>query len=347
MRSAIESRLNRAWYGAGQPGWLLRALSFAYGVLSAGHRKLARLLRARDLDGKPIIVVGNLAAGGSGKTPLVIRLCELALECGLKPGVVSRGYGRSHKRPLRVSAQHSAAEAGDEPLLIARRCGVPVQVDANRERAARSLFDEGVDIVIADDGLQRLSLPRAVELCVVDGHRGLGNGRLLPAGPLREPASRLGSVDYVVRHGGPQRADRLEEDPAEVGMSLEPGPARRLEGEETMGLDAVRDAETESHAVAGIADPERFFGMLSGLGIRPVCHPFPDHHRFSANDFDVIPEGAMILMTEKDAVKCAGLGLRNAWYVPVDAVLDERFEKALRTRLRALVPSRGDGAGDD
>ena len=187
MRAAIESSLNKTWYGTRPPGVLLTSLEKLYRYLSGAQRARALAQRAADLEAKPIVVVGNLTAGGAGKTPLVIRLCELALECGLRPGVISRGHGRSAKGAVRVSASNTAAEAGDEPLMIASRLGVAVMVDVNREQAARTLFDEGVDMVISDDGLQRLSLPRVLEFCVVDEQRGFGNGRLLPAGPLREP----------------------------------------------------------------------------------------------------------------------------------------------------------------
>jgi len=349
MRSAIESRLHKTWYGTRRPGLLLLALEQVYRLLSTVRRGLGRLAAARDLEGMPVVVVGNLAAGGSGKTPLVIRLCELARDCGLRPGVVSRGYGRRRREPLRVSKDHSAADVGDEPLLIARRCAVPVQVDADRERAVRALLRDGVDVVFADDGLQRASLPRALELCVVDERRGLGNGHQLPAGPLREPAARLHSVDYVVHHGGPvpHRAagSAGARGPFAVEMHLRPGDLHRVGGEGRMSLEALRQEPGEIHAVAGIADPGRFFDMLAGLGVAVTQHGFADHHRFCAMDFSAIPEGAMIVMTEKDAVKCDGLGLPNAWFLRVDAVLGDRFEAAIKVRLLDLAGAARGKAG--
>lgn len=347
MRAAIENRLNRTWYGDKRPGWILGALEIIYRLVSGMQRRLARLARSRDLENRPIVVVGNLAAGGSGKTPVVIRLCELATECGLRPGVVSRGYGRTGSEPLRVTASYSASRTGDEPLLIARRCGVPVQVDANRERATRVLFNDGVDIVIADDGLQRASLPRLIEICVIDERRGIGNGRQLPAGPLRESPARLKTVDYVVHHGQPAIRAGSEgqsgRGPFAVEMHLRPSQAIHLTDEQTIALDQLGQLDAKVHAVAGIADPERFFSMLAGMGIKVTQHPFPDHHHFNAADFDDIPEGDMILMTEKDAVKCIGLDLPNAWYLPVDAMLGDRFEAAIKARFIELAGARGGG----
>ena len=336
MRAAIESSLNKTWYGTRPPGAVLTGLEKLYRYLSGRKRARGLAQRAADLETKAIVVVGNLTAGGTGKTPLVIRLCELALECGLRPGVISRGYGRSAKGAIRVSTEHTAAEAGDEPLLIASRLGVTVIVDVNRERAARTLFDDGVDIVISDDGLQRPSLPRALEFCVVDAQRGFGNGRLLPAGPLREPVSRLESVDFVVHHIAAGSGDP-DYGMDKCFMQLKTGHLAELNGENTMPLAEAAKQSVEIHAVAGIARPERFFETLSRHGIKTINHPFPDHHRFRFSDFGDVPHGSMILMTEKDAVKCRNLHLQNAWYVPVDAVLHPTYEQQIRQRFHALA----------
>ncbi len=192
-------RLQETWYGDRKPGLLLSALERVYAGVSASRRERSR--PDPTLVGRPIIVVGNITAGGTGKTPLVIRLCELLQEAGLSVGVISRGYGRSSSGAVTVTRDTAPGEGGDEPVLIARRCGVTVHVDEDREAAAHAAFAAGADVVLADDGLQRSSLPRAMELCVVDGARGFGNGRLLPAGPLREPIERLARVDWVVRNG--------------------------------------------------------------------------------------------------------------------------------------------------
>lgn len=315
---------------------VLTGLEKLYRYLSSRQRARSLAQRAADLEGKAIVVVGNLTAGGAGKTPLVLRLCELARECGLRPGVISRGYGRSSKGAVRVSAAHTAAEAGDEPVLIANRLGVAVMVDANRERAARALFDEGVDVVISDDGLQRLSLPRTLEFCVVDERRGFGNGRLLPAGPLREPVSRLESVDFAVFHLGAGSGGLLDAED-KCFMRLKADSLVMLNGEHTMPLAEAADQRVEIHAVAGIAHPARFFETLSRNGIKSINHPFPDHHPFKGSDFGHIPQGSMILMTEKDAVKCRNLHLQNAWYVPVCALLNPACEQRIRQYFHSLA----------
>ena len=335
MRAALERRLNTTWYGEAPPGVLLTLMERLYRYSSARARSRSLANHARDLVAKPIVVVGNLTAGGSGKTPLVISLCELARECGLRAAVISRGYGRSGKGHIVVSRQHTAKDVGDEPLLIARRTGVPVVVDASRERAARALFEDNVDIIISDDGLQRLSLPRMLEFCLVDGQRGFGNGHLLPAGPLREPVSRLQSVDFVVHHLADEMA---ASDMGDYRMHLKAGPLHQLDGDETRSLDEVKEDAAPIFAVAGIARPGRFFEMLTAMGLHAGTRAFPDHHRYQKSDFDNVPPGSMILMTEKDAVKCQGMGLSNAWYVPVDAVLHDSFKKAIMQRFRELVP---------
>jgi len=336
VHAAIERSLNKTWYGTRPPGVVLTGLEKLYRYLSGRQRARSLAQRAADLEDKAIMVVGNLTAGGAGKTPLVLRLCELARDCGLRPGVISRGYGRSSKGAVRVSAAHTAAEAGDEPVLIANRPGVTVMVDANREQAARALFEDGVDVVISDDGLQRLSLPRALEFCVVDEQRGFGNGHLLPAGPLREPVSRLESVDFVVYHLGAGSGDLFDRED-KYFMRLKADSLVMLNGEHTMPLAEAADQRVEIHAVAGIAHPARFFETLSRNGIESINHPFPDHHPFKCSDFGHIPQGSMILMTEKDAVKCRDLHLQNAWYAPVCALLNPACEQRIRQYFHTLA----------
>lgn len=333
MRARFEHRLNQTWYGDRRPGPLLLVLEQVYRGIAAVARRVNARRRARDLQGKAIIVVGNLTAGGAGKTPLVIRLCELAAAQGLRAGVASRGYGRDSREALWVEAASNPEQAGDEPVLIAARAGVPVRVDARRERAARALFARGVDLVISDDGLQHARLPRALEICVVDAARGFGNGRLLPAGPLREPATRLERVDYVVEQGG--GAGELAA--GRHRMRLEPGPFRSLQGDEELSASALEARERPVYAVAGMARPERFFDTLSALGIAATPVPFPDHHRFRLKDFEGIRGKGTIVMTEKDAVKCRRLGLDDAWSLPVSASLDVELEAALARDMRQLA----------
>ncbi|MEJ2535347.1 MAG: tetraacyldisaccharide 4'-kinase [Gammaproteobacteria bacterium] len=335
------AQLQDEWYGGRPPGALLHALAGVYASVAAARRERARPDPA--LLGRPIVVVGNITVGGTGKTPLVIRLCELLAARGHHPAVISRGYGREGRDPLRVGATTPARDGGDEPVLIARRTGVPVFVDADREAAAQRAFDEGADVVVADDGLQRRTLPRAVEICVVDGARGLGNGLLLPAGPLREPPERLQDTEFVVVNGepAPKLGARLRDAPV---MRLEPTGFRSLDGQRRLAVDEMLEhcRGRSVTALAGIGHPERFFGTLDALRV-PAAHrrPFADHHAFAPGDFEDV-EG-VVLMTEKDAVKCRSLweqgcpALEDAWFLQVDAVLPERWENELIERIERAI----------
>ena len=331
-----EARLLETWYGDRPPGVLLSALERVYAGVSARRRRAAT--PEPDLVGRPIVVVGNITVGGTGKTPLTIRLCELLKQAGLRVAVISRGYGRDGSDPVRVTHATPAALGGDEPVLVARRCAVPVYVDRNREAAARAALGEGAEVVLSDDGLQRASLPRVLELCVVDTSRGFGNGRLLPAGPLREPAERLETVDWVIANGTeplPDLPDALRSPP--VRMCLAPIAFHRLDGDATVPVeDAPGRFAAALAAVAGMGNPERFFRTLEGLGLAGFDeHPFPDHHAFRAEDFTTLR--GTVLMTEKDAVKCADLPLNDAWALRVEARLPGDWEAEFVARVRSLT----------
>jgi len=320
----LEQWLKQIWYGnTSAPTWL-RALTPLYRLGFALHRKLKVARRPAGLAGHSIVVVGNITLGGTGKTPLVIRLCHVLLQAGLQPGVISRGFGRKRHGILRVSAQSTAEEVGDEPLVIAARTGVPVVVAADRCAAAQALFDSGIDVVIADDGLQHHRLPRSLEICVVDGMRGFGNGLLLPAGPLREPLDRLGEVDYVVVNGDQFSPKGV---PGAIRMQLVPGLLYALEGNESWRLSEF--AGCRVNAIAGIGNPQRFFRSLQQAGLHLSQHVFPDHHVYAAEDFAALAPGLPIIMTEKDAVKCRGMGLDNAWYLAVEASPPSAWEREL------------------
>ena len=332
MRSRLEHRLNQIWYGGQEaPAWL-KALSPLYRAGFVLHRALQSARRPADLKQRAILVIGNLTAGGSGKTPLVISLCQTLRQAGLHPGVVSRGYGRSRSRLIRVQRHSDPREVGDEPLVIAQRAGVPVVVASDRCAASRQLFQQGIDVVIADDGLQHHRLPRQLEICVVDGDREFGNGLLLPAGPLREPLSRLQSVDLVVINGNETLECGFE--PA-VPMQLLPGLLHALHGEETWRLTQFRGCRV--NAVAGIAHPQRFFRTLEQAGLNVDGHVFPDHHAYRQADFASLEGGLPIIMTEKDAVKCRQLQLDNAWYLAVEASLPAAVEADLLARIAPRI----------
>jgi len=319
--------LERVWYGGGAGGWLLLPLSVLFIVATAARRLAYRsgLFTVRH-PGVTVVVVGNISVGGTGKTPLVIWLARALAEQGVAVGVVSRGYGarRATQRPMRVSAELSADDVGDEPMLIAARTCVPVVVGRDRCAAAAMLASDGVELIIADDGMQHYALGRDVEIAVVDGRRRFGNGRLLPAGPLREPLARLDVVDRVVINGGQAKG------PSELRMDLAGDTIFNLSDGRAMSLADA--AGRRWHALAGIGDPERFFTMLEGSGLVLIRHPFPDHAPLAPADLDFGDE-LPVIMTEKDAVKCRPFAGARCWVLPVEA----RFAPGEAERLLGLI----------
>jgi tetraacyldisaccharide 4'-kinase len=321
MQQALYRWLQDAWYGHGRGAWLLLPLSGLYWLAVSLRRSLyaAGVLR-RERVPVPVIVVGNLTAGGTGKTPVCIWLAQALQARGFAPGIVSRGYGGSKSAsPMRVDARSDPAVVGDEPVLLARRTGLPVCVDRNRVRAARMLVEDGVDVIIADDGLQHLKLVRDYEICVLDGRRGLGNRYLLPAGPLRDSIARLAEVDQVLVNGpAPRHAESAAEQNA-IGFELVSRVAHRLNGSLSRPLSDF--AGTTVHAVAAIGNPSRFFGQLRAVDIQVLEHAYPDHARLGTDDLSFADDFA-ILMTEKDAVKVGTQAGDRYWYVPADLVMD-------------------------
>lgn len=323
------AQLTRCWYRSCPWRFLLAPLSLVFLIALTLRRWAYRLgwLRVARLP-VPVVVVGNIAVGGTGKTPLVIWLAERLRQAGYSPGIVSRGHGGRAKTATPVQPDSDPATVGDEPVLLARRSACPVWVGRRRAEVAQRLlaFHPEVDIILADDGLQHYALGRDVELVVVDGERGFGNGWLLPAGPLREPRRRLAAVDAVVVNGG----QALPDLPApQFGMRLVGERFRQLGRPETT-VDAGHFAGRVVQAVAGIGNPERFFGKLRRLGIQIVGHALPDHHRYDVSD---IPAGT-VLMTEKDAVKCARFDLPDAWVLAVDAEVAPGLEKIIIERIK-------------
>lgn len=323
--SSFRARLESIWYGGTPIPLWLSALVLLYRGLRALHVAPYRFgWRVPKQLGVPLIVIGNLTAGGSGKTPLTIALVEALRLRGWKPGVVSRGYGGSQRDPLLLDDMPTPARVGDEPCLIRQRTGVPVAVGRDRHRAAMLLVERGVDVVIADDGLQNPALARDIEVCVIDGQRRFGNARLLPAGPLREPLSRLAHLSLKVCNGGV----------AQTGET-----AMRLVGDMAVPVArsaGVRPLESFSgqrvRAVAAIGNPERFFDGLRAHGIDVVPHAFPDHHSFVASDLQ-FGDDLPLLMTEKDAVKCTAFASKGFWCVPVRAELPDTFFDAVDEKL--------------
>lgn len=309
-----------------------------YRVLASASRKKHLSKRASDLQGRCIVVVGNLTTGGTGKTPIILRLCSLLRNAGLKPGVISRGYGRDDKQQRQVSVDADPKIVGDEPLLIAQRSGVPVIVGPSRVDAARMLFDKGADVVLSDDGLQHLRLPRAIEICLVDGERGFGNGFLLPAGPLREETARLGEVDHVIVNGSQEQFQALtglQPGSESVYMDVHAKKVVSLAGDLSWRLSQFSGCRVS--AVAGIANPERFFNLLRQARIEVDEHVFPDHHQYCEEDFSALTDNLPLIMTEKDAVKCMGMKLENAWYLSIDAQLPAEWESAFLREVTEII----------
>jgi tetraacyldisaccharide 4'-kinase len=336
--------LQTIWYGASVPPWILRVLSSVFGVIVSLRASAYRLkvLRSRRMP-VPVIVVGNLAVGGTGKTPLVIWLTEQLRRLGCRPGIVLRGYGGQATRgatPQLVADDSDPTQVGDEAVLLRLRTQVPVVAHRNRVRAARRLLQEGVDVIVSDDGLQHLALARDFEIIVIDAARGLGNGYLLPAGPLREPSSRLRHADCLVFNGQRENyssAGELSLQDEAVVLTMHVGGDRLqpLSGPgESMLL--LQLAGQRVHAVAGIGNPARFFRQLIAAGLTVIEHPFPDHHRYRAADLafgDALP----VLMTEKDAVKCRRFASVGCWYLPVTTLFAGQQAATLLERLSLLL----------
>lgn len=324
--------LTRVWQGRGLLACLLLPLGRLFFLVAALRRLAYRRgwLKPTRLP-VPVVVIGNIIAGGAGKTPLSLWLAQRLIAAGRKPGIVSRGYGRDHDDVRKVGAGGTAQDCGDEPLLLARRSGCPVYVGADRVAAARSLLADHpeCDLILCDDGLQHYRLQRDVEIAVID-RRGLMNGWPLPAGPLREPASRLARVDALVLN-----------ETAYAPVKNVSTFAMRLVGQGFYRLDAphitcVADdlAGLALHAVAGIGEPQRFFDHLAALGLQCEPHAFPDHHRYTADDLKY--SGDALLMTEKDALKCAGLSTLPIWVLPVDAVVEPDLARHVLDTLDTL-----------
>lgn len=328
--------IERIWSGR-SPLWLLLwPLSLLYGAITWLIRlSYQRGWRTRWRAPCPVIVVGNLTAGGNGKTPLVIWLVQALQQQGLRPGVVSRGYGgKAERYPLLVNQDTATEQAGDEPVLIAQRTQVPVAVAPQRRLAIEALLAaHPLDVIVTDDGLQHYALERDREIVVVDGVRRFGNGWWLPAGPMRERASRLAQVDAVVVNGGSAQA-------GEIAMTLQPGLAVNL----LTGEQAALTQLPPIVAMAGIGHPPRFFTTLQQQGVQPVAEiAFADHHAYSEEELRSLTQDAQcLLMTEKDAVKCRHFARANWWYLPVDAHLAGAPLAALLADLTQLCTAARD-----
>jgi tetraacyldisaccharide 4'-kinase len=338
MRNRAEAWLRAQWYERRRPTVWLRPLAGLFGAVAALRRLLyrRRILHVERLP-VPVIVVGNITVGGSGKTPFVIWLCARLKAAGLRAGVVTRGYGgQSRKWPCPASADSDPALVGDEAVLLARRSGCPVWAGADRVAAARALLaDADVDLIVSDDGLQHYALGRDLDIVMLDGERGMGNGYLLPAGPLREPSRRLQAAALIV-------VKQSRKTPAEAPDNA---LSMRLIGETAINLATGESsplahfAAEPVHAVAGIADPGQFFAALAARGLDVMPHGYADHAALKQADI-VFGDCRAVLMTEKDAVKCAAFATAAHWHVPVTACFEPADEDKIMRKVIATIAKK-------
>lgn len=311
--------LDQLWYQS-HP---LRFVLYPFSLLFRLTIKIRRRLLKADTLPIPVIVVGNITVGGTGKTPLVIHLCELLKKQGYRPGIISRGYGGTAKGPLTVLPTMDAESVGDEALVISKRTQCPVVIAKARVQAVHTLYKEhNCDIAISDDGLQHYRLARVLEVAVVDGQRRFGNGFCLPAGPLREPLSRLEEVDFIVVNG--------EASKHEFTMQYQAQEIKSVKS------DQVQVLPEPIHAVVGIGNPNKFFDTLKAQDIVYTPHVFPDHYRYHAADFK---QRRPVIMTEKDAVKCQHFAEDDFYYLPICAVLPSEFDQQFLEKV-SLIANR-------
>lgn len=353
IKPGLERLPEQVWYQGHWLGIALAPLGWLYCAVAQSRRWAYQWGWLTSYPAPvPVIVVGNLTVGGTGKTPFVLWLVEHLHARGHRPGIALRGYRGQRvdlaqddedsptptQRPRRVLADSDPRRVGDEAVLLAQRASCPVMVGSDRVAVATALATgHGCDLVVTDDGLQHYRLQRDLEILVVDAARRFGNRRCLPAGPLREPLGRQRRVDLIIANGaGALDAFRMQMEPGDAVSLCEPGchcPLSAFAGESLT-------------AVAGIGNPQRFFAMLRGLGLAIAARPYPDHHGFSVADLESWPAGP-VLMTEKDAVKCRAFGGPTHWYVPVTAVPEPRFVSALDERLDWLLgPTSRQGCPD-
>ena len=318
------------WYESSPVVWLLLPLSALYRLLTSIRRQLYKCKIKKSISADvPVVVVGNIVAGGSGKTPLLISLCEYARKKGFTPGVVSRGYGGSFTGLKQVASTDNAASVGDESLMIHQKTNVPVVVGSDRVAAIRFLLEtSSCNVVFSDDGMQHYRMNRDFEIAVVDASRQFGNGFSLPAGPLREPVSRLSEVDLIVYNT--TGSDSAEQ----ISYSLQFSNVKSLTGDEEQPLSSFQQKTV--HVAAGIGNPLKFFNQLREKGLKVVEHAFSDHHQYKLADFSGWQKEC-IIMTEKDAIKCRDLSLSDAWVVNASVHMTSALENQLDKLLLPVM----------
>lgn len=321
MLSKLAQYIENNWYqSAWKNLWLLPFWLLAWVFVYSKRRRF--LANPPPATAAPVIIVGNINVGGTGKTPLITCLVAMARELGFNPGVISRGYGgKAANYPLIVTGSTSVLESGDEPKLLHQRLACPIVVAPKRIEAAEKIAELGANLIFSDDGLQHYGLARQAEIIVTDEKRQFGNGWLLPIGPLREPISRLNTADLVLSNG---KDFKVQASALVNALTGDRVPLSTLMGKKV-------------DAVAGIGNPARFYDTLQGLGAEVNKHSFADHHQFAATDFEFSTPDTMLVMTEKDWVKCTAFAKPNWWYLQVDAVLSQAAEQAIKTLLASFL----------
>ena len=339
--SWLQRLLENIWYQKGKGKWLLLPFTLLYCILNTYQRW--KLTCKRSKITIPVIIVGNISIGGTGKTPAVIHLAKLLVKEGYKPAIITRGYGGiSTKWPQEVTVLSDTKEVGDEAVLLAKRTKLPIVAGADRYvdiQYIRSRYK--CDVILSDDGLQHYHLHRDIEIVLIDAERQLGNGWCIPAGPLRESGCRLKKVDFVLyNHGlveGKHQKDRFIQQhqlKSLFSMRLSGNRIYSLSGKERYQDLTVLKGQTV-HAVTGIGNPFRFYSALEQLGVNLIKHSFPDHHNFKQKELH-FNDHKLIIMTEKDAVKCKQFMLDNCWYLPIEAQIEGEFDRLLMDKLKRL-----------
>lgn len=329
-------RLDHYWYHCNTLATLLRPLSWCFRGLIRLRKLLYRLAVLKSVKlPVPVIIVGNISVGGTGKTPLVIALVALLKKHGYTPGIITRGYGgNARKEPLTVTANSDPYKVSDEAVLLAQRTQCLVVACPDRIASSQLLIEQGCNIIVSDDGLQHYRLERDIEIAVIDAARGLGNGYCLPAGPLREPSIRLKTVDFIVVNGLGAYNSRTN-DNGHHSMAMQYHTPRHLNNNQEQPIDYF--SGTSIHAIAAIGNPQRFYHYLRSLGLTVIEHDFPDHHRYQTEDI-VFNDEYPVLMTEKDAVKCRNIVHdEKYYYIAIDAILDGRLEPSLMSLLKTVT----------
>ena len=326
LQTRLSEWLQSVWYQKKAGGHWLLPVSWIFQQVSRLRRCCYKigLFNVERLP-VPIIIIGNISVGGTGKTPLIIWLAGFLQKAGFKPGIISRGYGgQARQWPQRVDAESDAGQVGDEALVIFQKSQCPMVVGPVRVDDAKLLLREyACDVILSDDGLQHYALARDIEIAVIDGERRFGNGHCLPAGPLREPISRLNEVDLKICNGAAQPGEHSMRIEGDIAVNMATGEHRPL----------AEFQRQQCHALAGIGNPQRFYTLLMNNGIAHQTHSFPDHYDYQAADIQ-FPDNKPVLMTEKDAVKCTAFVTQKHWYIPVRANPDPKFSERLLQLLR-------------